>query len=147
MLIWRKNNPAKARKYKTSPKGIKKQSQWRMAHPDYYTKWRAKNKERRRRDQLNWARDNPDKIKIINAKYGATHKKERRKIDALYYGKYPEKRRAKNARHRARKRAATGNGVTAKDVGLQLKNQKHRCWWCNAKIKDNDYHIDHRFYQ
>lgn len=83
------------------------------------------------------------------AKYHAEHGEERREYMAKYYAEHKEEFRKRDTLHQAKRRAlkanSGGNGVKAKDIKLQIKNQKKRCWWCRGKLPDTGYHIDHRF--
>ncbi len=55
--------------------------------------------------------------------------------------KDPGKMRALRMRRRCQK--ARGPGVASIDMRRALEGQKHRCWWCQKKLKAV-WHVDHR---
>lgn len=66
---------------------------------------------------------------------------------------YQKAYRHRDGRNRSRKHEAIrlarevsnkGDSYTQEDVEMHLRTQKHRCWWCGVKLKEINYHVDHR---
>lgn len=84
------------------------------------------NPERFRQGMREYRVRNPEKI----------HESEKRRRSDR------ERMRPVERNARARRRGSPGKH-TAKDIALQMKSQRGKCWWCGIQI-DGKYHVDHR---
>ena len=127
---------------------------------------RAKNRESyyrhaeaRKLKALKWARANPEKVREYLTKHHALHGDRRREWSRRWARAHKEQRReydvkrratprgnalhrAKEARRRARKRAAPGDH-NADDVQAKYALQAGRCYWCGKRVRFGDHDVDH----
>jgi 5-methylcytosine-specific restriction endonuclease McrA len=105
----------------------RKKREWAASHPE----------ERRARAKASYQR-NIERVREY------TRKNSRKRVAHLkkWKAENPEKVRAHNARRKAIRRKAEGQGWTAADVANQLKAQKQRCFYCRKKLRGK-YHCDH----
>jgi 5-methylcytosine-specific restriction endonuclease McrA len=80
---------------------------WILAHP-----------EREKENTHRWNINNPEKIKKYDRKWAASH---------------PDKIIEKSNRRRARKAAASGSGITAKQERQLKEEYSHRCAYCGKQ--------------
>lgn len=130
---WREENPTYFKELYASDPEPKKQSvrQYRREHSDEV---RAKDRDRytRRADQ-----------QITNAR--SRRKSEHGQVIAHLYRSRSEtkmKHRLHQQKRRAQELQSVGC-VTKADICLQLQSQKSKCWWCGAKIIEDNFHVDH----
>lgn len=123
--------------------------------------------ECKNRENVKWAKENPEKAALIRKEWLNKNKEENAKRYSDWYAKNPDyhkgwrernrkavnltasKYRAKNpkkvlalsALRRARKSGSSGKH-TAADIEKILKSQKHKCANCLTSIKKS-YHVDH----
>jgi 5-methylcytosine-specific restriction endonuclease McrA len=90
-------------------------------------RWREAHREERAEAGRKWREEHRDHCQEHARQYHATHL---------------EDGRLKSERRRTRKRSAPGSYDT-RDIGIMLRNQKGRCWWCGKAMEDK-YTIDHR---
>lgn len=55
---------------------------------------------------------------------------------------YKSNKRASNHTYKARKKNAQGTH-TGKDIDIQFRSQRGKCWHCGKKLDPDDYHVDH----
>lgn len=129
--------PANFFRWKHSPDGYSNYCK----RCDYEFKYNAGNKEKCNARSIDWAKRNPDKVRII--------KKRARKPDPVgnkirgkrFRQRHPDKIKQGTAKRRANLRNAEGEH-TAADLELQYKSQKGLCWWCGRELGDK-WHEDH----
>ena len=108
---------------------------------EYQRRYRAEHREQIRENDRRYRTSHLNEHRAEGRRYYARHHDERRARQREYLKKHPEFARAYVTRRRARKHAADGN-FKPKDVRRQLRSQKGRCYWCNAKL-NGEHHIDH----
>ncbi len=123
-------------------------------------KWRELNREKNIAYLKEYYEKNKD---VVNEKKKEYHNKHRERLNALhrewYYDNHDyvlkrvrewkvlnSEKVHNNVRQRKIKLKYGEIGThSAEDVKLKIKQQKHRCYWCNRKIKEGKYHEDHLF--
>lgn len=105
---------------------------WRKNNPEKLREYRLKSNSHNANYMRQWYHTNRDKARENKRRWYRANLDHMREKSRCYA----------NAR-RARKLNATGR-FTPDDVRRQLTGQKHRCWWCNVKLKGNAYEVDHR---
>jgi 5-methylcytosine-specific restriction endonuclease McrA len=135
--------------------------------------WAERNTESRQESCRKYLRVHPERRQETTKRYYESHKEERSAYNKQYAQNNPEKIKAKHLRYRtnspekanakcrrwrqrnkeynrtqlSKRRARllnAGGEHTANDIRLLLKTQLHKCWWCGAKLKGREYHVDHR---
>ncbi len=118
---------------------------YRAEHKDklreYHRKYRLEHLERIRENGRRYRTEHREEHRAEGRRFYARHHDEMRTHQREYLKRHPECARAYVTRRRARKLAAGGN-FKASDVRRQLRSQKGRCYWCNAKL-NGEHHIDH----
>lgn len=127
---------------------------------EYSKIYREKNKEKIKKSKSEYYFKNIDEIKIKQKEYKENNKdillfkkrhkskiyRENNKDKIIQYRKIYNKRLSckvskKNYKHKRRAIENAGD-ITNKQL-LKLENNINKCYWCNNKIIDNKYHLDH----
>lgn len=121
-----------------------------------YTKeYRDKNKELLKEAKKRHYGNNKEKINLKNRIYHHNNKDRLNKISKKYYNEnkeiirqkakeYNNSKKGKIVAKKARiKRKALVRKAKIGDIDLNKIISNKKCYWCNIKIIDNNYHIDH----
>lgn len=162
---------ARSKRYNLEHKqeiAAKRKQYWSLHRDDLLAKkkqYYASNKEKIYERQKAYNQMNRKKVAEYQKRYAAARRTQLLEYWKQYYRKNRERRleyqrrywkqysqtlhgklsrRASVVNRRARKRSAQGSH-TPKELQEQLARQKHRCYYCNAKLgeKRNSYHADH----
>lgn len=138
---WRQDNPGRRSEY----------------HKTYGAKYRAENAEYLRQWQRDYHRQHPekraeyyaknaDKLREKAREYGRMNAEQRSEYNRQFWKANPEKRRIKEHRRRAQKRAAQGSYTAADIEAIRLaqtdKRGRVRCWYCGTSMQE--WHVDHK---
>jgi hypothetical protein len=107
----------------------------------YNRKWRAANRDQRRKAIAKWRAANPDKNRQYDARQRTKRAKQRQADFRRWSKEHPEKFRAYAAHRRALKAAADG-AFTEDDIQRLYKLQRGRCAYCRIELGSR-YEIDH----
>lgn len=122
---------------------------------EYTKEYRKKNKEQLKETKKKYYEDNKEKINLKNRIYHHNNKDRLNKISNKYYNENKEIIRQKSKEYynsekgklvfkKARvKRKALVRKAKVGDIDLNKIISNKKCYWCNTKILDNNYHIDH----
>lgn len=94
-----------------------------------------------------YRKDHRQKANEYAVKYRAEHKQENNEKARLRRKSNPEKARIDDTVHYYKRRNQedkNGGQLSSKDIRFLLKTWNGRCWWCNKKIRDGNFHLDHR---
>src|SRR2546430_6079983 len=131
---------------------LHQRAQHRKEHREAFRASRRKHYQEHKEEALRYKAQYRDEHReewnASSRKYHAEHK-EACNAYSRQYGKTPKGRmidKAKFHKRRAAKHASPGS-YTADQIQEKLKAQKHRCYYCQAKLKKEKghyvYHIDH----
>jgi 5-methylcytosine-specific restriction endonuclease McrA len=102
--------------------------------------YNAENKERLTQQKMTWAKRNPDKVKAAKKKYyekiAAKAREERKRYQAEYRKKYPEKINANNSKRRAFEKEQLAKLNKAEQVEIEFM-------YLYNHIMPGDWHVDH----
>lgn len=108
---------------------------------EYRVEYNAKNKERVAIVKREYYDKNIEDRSNYNAEY---YQQNREKIikQSLAYSK-TEKGIASKKNVSNRRRLIKRDGSVDTNMILEMKNKNNRCYWCDNKLIDNNYHLDH----
>lgn len=106
-------------------------ARWRAKNPDYFKEWRKKNREKKRLLNLQWLRDNPDKMREARKRWEEANPEKKK----LY-------RRKAESKRRAILRGLTEHFTLDELLGV-YKEQDGLCYYCGCDIS-NGYDIEHK---
>lgn len=121
----------------------------------YKKEYRENKKEYIRESKKKYYCDNKEKLTIKNKTYNELNKEKIALAQKKYYNKnkeiikikakeYYNSEKGKVVYKKARiKRKALIRNATTGNVDLSKIISNKRCYWCNSKILDDKYHIDH----
>ena len=143
----------KDEKYKASRKNDAIKYKEKIA--EYKKEYRENNKEFLKETKRKYYEENKEKINLKNRIYHHNNKDRLNKISNKYYNENKEIIRQKSKDYynsekgklvfkKARiKRKALVRKAKIGDIDLNKIISNKKCYWCNTKIMDNNYHIDH----
>lgn len=108
---------------------------------EYLKKYNIDNKERIAEVKKKYYHNNIENITEYNADYYQKNKKTIIKKVLMYSRTEKGKLVKKNTSSKRRLKFQQGNIDT--DTLLEMKSRNKNCYWCNSKIIDSNYHIDH----
>ena len=121
------------------------QAEYRATHKDEIAAYQREYGERNRAKIKEYHRqyyvDNKDKVTEQNRQWYINNPDKHNARTRRWRRANPERTRAAWGKRRAHKIAAGGT-FTHRDVDLQYKAQRGKCWWCACSLEDR-YHIDH----
>ena len=121
----------------------------------YKKEYREKNKELLRETKKKYYEDNKEQIRLKHKIYHHINKDRLNKLHIKYYNEnkemirqkakeYNNSEKGKIVAKKARiKRKALVRKSKIGDIDLNKIISNKKCYWCNTKIIDNNYHIDH----
>ncbi|RWC99796.1 MAG: HNH endonuclease [Mesorhizobium sp.] len=121
--------------------------------------WRINNPEKKKAANEKWARGNPEKIRESQRKHyarnlekqrersrlnHAARREEEKETSRLYRKKFPERKRASEAKRRAQMKCSSAVGsYSPQDIREIRDLQGNRCAYCRVKLRGSKFHIDH----
>lgn len=108
---------------------------------EYLKKYNIENKDKMAEVKKKYYNDNIEKITEYNANYYQKNKKTINKKAILYTKTEKGIISKKNTSNKRRLIKKNGNIDTV--ALLEMKNKSNKCYWCNCKILNNNYHLDH----
>lgn len=131
--------------WKDPEKSRQAKRDYRVAHPNTFRDWAARNAESLAKKKRQWRLDNPDKVK----KHKSDSQKRNRPAANLRTKKWaeknPEKVRAQTLTHKSRQNGAPGR-ITGDDRKWLHEDQEGRCFYCGITLYPSiarDCHVDH----
>lgn len=106
-----------------------------------YNEWHIKNKEKKEQYRKEYEEKNKEKILERYREYHLKNKEKRNKQTREYFKTEKGIAIMKNSNHKRRIIKKQGTATT-EEIKHLINNIKN-CYWCNSKIIDNKYNLDH----
>lgn len=129
---WLKDNPerAAAQKRVYYAENIEQFQAYRAANAEHIAQWKRE-----------WRKNNPELVREHKSDSQKRHRGAANERSRRFSKRHPEQVR-KWVRIQQHRRRHAGGSFSARDVELQYKSQKGKCWHCGKLVGDK-YHLDH----